>query len=96
MPLETPNPDKCPEAVQHHLKQWADGDPTVLTGFIQAILENDLFETYSLASDENMAAMHHIASYVICRMPRACYGSPTRVEAWRQQKERDRRASPVR
>ena len=65
--------DSLDRYVNHHI-------PT--GGFLKAVLENDLQEAFGRADEENCAALFHICAFVYNEIPRACYGSPKKVQAW--------------
>lgn len=59
--------------VQHHI-------PT--GGFLRACLENDLVDAAGRADHQNIHLLAEIACYMYNDMPRACWGSPDKVNAW--------------
>ena len=70
------NPDiiKPLKAYQEH------GVPT--GGFLQAVLENNLMESFGRADIQNRYDLFEICEYVYNKMPMACHGSPEKVKAW--------------
>ena len=51
-------------------------------GFLEAVLSNDLKETYARADNNNLFAIPAIVHYLYNRAPLACWGSPEKVEKW--------------
>jgi len=56
-------------------------------GFLQAVLENNLMESFARADEENARDMLNICQYVYCHTPMACHGSPEKVKAWLAQRK---------
>lgn len=54
-------------------------------GFLRAVLENDLCESFRRADDGNLAAMHEIVKFCYNELDIRCWGSPEKVEEWLQQ-----------
>lgn len=51
-------------------------------GFLQAVLENDLFAAMGKADVYNRQSLFDIVEYIYNELPRACWGSPDAVKAW--------------
>lgn len=51
-------------------------------GFLQAVLENDLFAAMGKADVYNRQSLFDIVEYIYNELPRACWGSPDAVETW--------------
>ena len=50
--------------------------------FLRGVLSNNLLESFELADDENLAALHEIVMYIYNEIPSRCWGSPEKVKAW--------------
>ena len=84
-----PIPEDTREAIDEYVKYGECGD------FLEAVLSNDLTEAVCRADAENLAALEAIVKYVYNHIPRVCWGSPEKVEAWREAR-RAERAEPER
>jgi len=63
------------------LRRYADhGVPT--GGFLQAVLENDLFGAMCRADESSRANLQEICRYVYNDMPGGCWGSKLHIERW--------------
>ena len=51
-------------------------------GFLEAVLCNDLMESFGRADSDNRFALFDICRYVYNELPGGCHGSPERVRAW--------------
>lgn len=51
-------------------------------GFLRAVLENDLCESFARADLSNRAAMFDIVYYLYNFAPFNCWGSSERVKSW--------------
>jgi hypothetical protein len=51
-------------------------------GFMQAVLENKLKESFERADDTSRAALPDIVHYLYNHFPMAAWGSPERVQEW--------------
>ena len=58
----------------------SQGIPT--GGFLQAVLENNLFEAFARADSENLRDLQEIIQYCYQRLPSSCWGSPENVREW--------------
>ena len=56
-------------------------------GFLRAVLENNLKESFARADDENLKCMFEIVNYCYNEIPSICWGSPEKVKAWLNGKE---------
>jgi len=74
------------EDLRHYVER---GQPT--GDFLQAVLENNLRESFGRADEWNRSNMFLIVSYCYNYLPALCWGSPEKVTAWldfkRQQRE---------
>ena len=66
----------------------SDGVPT--GGFLQAVLENNLFEAVGRADHSSLANLQAICRYVYNEVPAPCWGSPGKVDAWFAEKRKAR------
>lgn len=62
-------------------------DHTPTGGFLQAVLENNLRESFGRADEEAREQLFEIVSYCYNHIPSNCWGSPEKVEAWLYQKK---------
>ena len=51
-------------------------------GFLRAVLENNLSESFGRADENNQAALLAIVQYIYWKIPGPCWGSPDKVNAW--------------
>lgn len=51
-------------------------------GFLMAVLEHDLFESFARADDMNRRAMEQIVAFIYNELPSACHGSQEKVNNW--------------
>lgn len=56
-------------------------------GFLRAVLENNLKESFMRADERNIETLFHIVAYVYNEVPFNAWGSPEKVEAWLNPKE---------
>lgn len=54
-------------------------------GFLNALLSNDLKETFARADDQNGRCIREWVQYLYAYAPRGCWGSQERVDAWQAQ-----------
>jgi hypothetical protein len=50
--------------------------------FIEAVLCNDLKESFKRADEQNQADLFEIVKYCYNELPAMCWGSPEKVRAW--------------
>lgn len=55
---------------------------TPVGGFLTALLENNLKETFARADDENRATLYEYVQWLYQYAPSGCWGSPERVSDW--------------
>jgi hypothetical protein len=67
-----------------------DGIPT--GSFCEAVLSNNLMESFGRADLGNRVALFEICSYIYNETPSACHGSPEKVSAWLRMKAEERQA----
>ena len=53
-------------------------------GFLTALFSNDLVEAFGRADDFNAASMHDWAKLLYNDVPRECWGSYEKIQAWRK------------
>ena len=51
-------------------------------GFVMAVLENNLMESFGRADIENRRDLFEICEYVYNEIPAPCHGSPEAVSKW--------------
>jgi hypothetical protein len=54
--------------------------------FLNAVLENNLMESFGRADVQNRFILFDICSYVYNEMPYSCHGSKEKVKAWIESK----------
>ena len=64
-------PDSTIRDIQQFAKQGIDPG-----GFVRAVLENNLKESFLMADEYNLPAMAEIVSYCRNQIPSMCWGSP--------------------
>jgi hypothetical protein len=74
-----------PETIASLLRYVERGVPT--GGFLRAVLENNLTNSFGRADAENCEALFHICAYVYNELPYECHGSPERVAEWLLKKQ---------
>lgn len=71
------------EEIKESLKRYVEYKiPT--GGFLQSVLENNLFEAIARADDINRYRIHKICKYIYNKLPSNCWGSKSIVEEWLQ------------
>jgi len=50
--------------------------------FLQAVLENNLMESFNRADEDNIRSMFEIVQFVYNETPARCWGSPEKVKRW--------------
>lgn len=71
-------------ALDHYV---ANGTPT--SGFLQAVLSNDLFGAMYRADYHNRETLNDIVHYIVTELPADCYGSPDQYKIWLKEKRHD-------
>jgi len=61
-------------------------------GFLQSVLENNLYEAVGRADQDNAATLVEIVRYVYNDLPALCWGSPEKVKTWLERKLQERLA----
>jgi len=77
--------------VVHALDQWAEVG-LLPGGFLQAVLSNNLFEAVGRVDDDNGKVLLYICQYIYNELPAACHGSPQKMKAWAEMKEKERQS----
>src|SRR5512145_145035 len=72
-------PATIADSLVHYLRY---GRP--VGGFLTAVLEGHLFEAATRADEDNRKALGDIARAIVWFFPNAAYGSPEKVERWRE------------
>lgn len=75
------NYEECPPNLVDGFKRFIE-QGILPGGFIQAVLNNDLKESFALADIINRLNMFNIVYWVYNHAPKACWGSPEIVKAW--------------
>jgi len=75
------NYDSLPEHIQGGMERYieqgiAPGD------FLQAVIKNQLVDSFALADETNIRSMFDIASFMYNQAPLACRGSLEAMKAW--------------
>lgn len=72
-------PDRLLEPLYGHIEH---GCPT--GGFLRAVLNNDLQESFGRADEESRSVLFDIVTFLYNYAPAPCWGSPEKVEVWRE------------
>lgn len=75
-----------PERTAQGLKRYVE-DRIPPGGFLMAVLENRLLETYQRADGENRGVIPEIVNYIYTHLPYDCWGSKKAVEKWLNREE---------
>jgi len=75
------------EEIKETLERYVR-DRTPAGGFLSAVLSNDLTEACGRADMRNQIRLHEIVSYIYNNLPMLCWGSPEKVDAWLNRKEK--------
>lgn len=70
-------PERIKESLDAYVKERR---PT--GGFLRAVLENNLSESFATADIDNRECMFDIVGYVYNKFPVDCWGSPEKVRDW--------------
>jgi len=70
-----------PERTLDGIKRYVE-DRIPPGGFLTAVLENNLKESFARADDENLVTIFELVSYIYNRIPFICWGSPEKVKKW--------------
>lgn len=74
------------DAIDRYVK---DGIPT--GSFLEAVLCNDLMESFGRADMGNREALFKICDYIYNETPSGCHGSPEQVQEWLKLKREQRK-----
>jgi hypothetical protein len=67
--------------IKETLKRYVENKiPT--GGFLQSVLENDLFEAVARADRYNIHRIYEICDYIYNNLPYQCWGDKEKVEKW--------------
>ena len=61
-----------------------DRERLVANGFLQAVIKNDLMETYMRADDINVKKIYQIVRFMYLQAPRRCHGSRQKMDDWEE------------
>lgn len=78
-----------PESTIEAIRKHADHGYEV-GHFVTAVLENNLVEAVNRADDHNLRCLADIVRYCYWEIPSPCWGSPKKVAAWIEMKEKER------
>lgn len=73
------NPVK-PDTIEDILRYVNDKVPP--GDFLQAVLENNLKESFQRADEDNIRSMFEIVQFIYNEIPASCWGSPEKVKKW--------------
>lgn len=75
------NYERLPEGLRAGMMNYIDNG--VLPGsFLQAVLSNNLTESFARADDKNRVRMFEIVSFMYNEAPASCWGSKEKVRKW--------------
>ena len=75
-----------PERTLEGLKRYVK-DKIPPGGFLTAVLENNLLNSFQRADGENRQAIPEIVYYVRNHLPANCWGLPEKVKKWLKREE---------
>lgn len=75
------NYDKLPEGLRGCVRRYITERVTP-GGFLQAVICNDLRESFGRADDINRACLFEIVCWFYNNAPGQCWGSPEKAKAW--------------
>ena len=85
---------RIPDITRNSLDAYAEeGRPT--GGFLEAVLANDLHQAVARADSQNREALPTIVLYIVNNLPRRCWGSTKKVNAWISMDQKDRPTSTL-
>lgn len=73
---------KIPPHVRQELETWVCAPGHEISGFLEAVLMNDLYMCASRATDEEIRALPLICQWLESHAPRGSYGSPACLHTW--------------
>lgn len=87
--FENPNTQwRLPHLIYHGLRDYLKHGDCGNTGFLYAVLTNDLNEAVFRADTESSETLAAIVKFVWHEMPAGCHGSKEHVARWRRKFER--------
>lgn len=81
--------DNIPKATIAAIRKHAD-DGYDVGHFVTAVLENNLKEAINRADDSNIKCLRDIVRYCYWEITSICWGSPEKVAAWKELKQKER------
>ncbi len=75
------NYDELPEGLRDGVK-WYIEDGVPPGGFLTAVIQNDLTESFARADENNIRRMFDIVKWFYNEAPRDCWGSKEAMERW--------------
>ena len=73
--------NRIPEHCQQGLRDYVERGVPV-GGFLTAVLENNLMQSFSKADLKNRMSLFHYTCWLYNEAPGGCHGSPEKVTAW--------------
>ena len=74
---------KIPESIMENLLHYVKGEESP-SGFLYAVLCNDLFGAVEKADKEMKPLIHLLCQYIHSKLPGGCHGSREIVKLWMQ------------
>ena len=75
--------DKLPEHIRGGMQRYID-DGILPGSFLQAVIKDQLVESFSLADETNIERMFDIAGFMYNEAPRGCRGSKEVMMKWHE------------
>lgn len=75
------NYDLLPEHIRGGVRRYVE-EGIIPGDFLQAVIRNDLMESFSRADETNIARMFDIVSFFYNETPNACWGSEEKMLSW--------------
>lgn len=78
---QTPKTHSIPEHLLEGINRYVE-ERIPTGGFLRAVLENNLTESFGRADTESREALFEIVRYLYWEVPADCWGSPEKVKKW--------------
>jgi hypothetical protein len=75
-------PDNIRSSLDRYVSQHYE-----TSGFLRAVLENNLKEAVFRADEKNILILRDIVNYIYNELPMSCWGSKEKVERWLAKKD---------
>lgn len=82
MPLDL-NYNLLPEHIREGMRLYIEHG-VLPGGFLEAVIENNLVESFARADDINLERMFYIAKFVYAEMPMKSWGSKEKMITWHE------------